>query len=138
MRSAYKCRKGVTTELFKNEIFGVARSISLGSMSLYQGVKADLLKGLSTAVKHSNIQYSSALTIDLSGIINAKANMNFRTFKEFSDYLYSYILPIGKYFKRCDVVCDRYFKRCDVVCDTYFKRCGVVCDRYFEGSIPYP
>ena len=99
MRSACKLRKYATTELFKNEIFGVAQSISLDSMSLYQGVKADLLKCLSTAVKPSNIQYNSALTIYLFGIINVKANMNFPTFKEVADYLYSHILSIGKVLK---------------------------------------
>ena len=78
MHSAYKFRKGVTTELFKNEFVSVVQSISLDSMSS------------STTVKPSNIQYNSALTVDLSGIINA--NMNFPTFKEFADYLYSYIL----------------------------------------------
>ena len=36
--------------------------------------------------------------------------MNFPTIKEFADYLYSYILSIGKDFKRCDVICDRYFE----------------------------
>ena len=77
MRSAYKFRKDATTELFKNEIFSVAQSISLDSMSLYHGVKADLLKGLSTAVKPSNKQCNSDITLDLSGIINAKASMNF-------------------------------------------------------------
>ena len=81
MRSAYKFRNDATTELFQNEIFGVAQSISQDSMSLYHGVKTDLLKGLSTAVKPINIQYNSSLTIDLSGIINVKANMNFPTFK---------------------------------------------------------
>ena len=60
MRSAYKFRKDATTELFKNEIFGIAQSISRDFMSL------------STTVT-SNIQYNSALTIELSGIINAKA-----------------------------------------------------------------
>ena len=98
MRSAYKFIKDDTADLFKNEIFGVAQSISLDSMSS------------SNTGKPSNMPYNSALTIDLSEIINAKANINFPTFKEFAVYLYSYILSRGKYFRRCDVACDRYFE----------------------------
>ena len=68
-------------------------------MSLYHGVKADLLKHLTTPVKPSNIQYNSTLTIDLFGIINVKANMNFTMFKEFADYLYWYIISKGNILK---------------------------------------
>ena len=99
MRSAYKFRKDATTELFKNEIFGVAQCISQDSISLYHGVKSDILKRLPTVLKPTSMQCDSSLTIDLSGIINAKANMNFTTFKEFADYLYSYILSIGNDFR---------------------------------------
>lgn len=109
MRSAYKFRKDATTELFKNEIFGVAQCISQDSISLYHGVKSDILKRLPTVLKPTSMQCDSSLTIDLSGIINAKANMNFTTFKELADYLYSYILSIRNDSERCDVVCDRYF-----------------------------
>ena len=110
LRSAYQHRRDHVSELFKNEIFCIAQSISEDSVSLYHGQKSDILKRLSKSDVPKPVNKNSAgLVSDLSGIINAKANMAFSSFQEFGDKLYQHIVSLGRGYGRIDIVCDTYF-----------------------------
>ena len=95
LRSAYKFRKEYVTDLFQHEMFGIAQSMATDSSTLYHGQKSDV-----TTPKPNITAFSSSLTIDLSGVINAKAEMKYSSFLDFVRSLYKYILAIGKDFEQ--------------------------------------
>ena len=107
--SAYKFRNEYVTDLFRHEMFGIAQSIATDSSTLYHGQKSDILKRLTTKPKPSITAFSSSLTIDPSGVINAKAERKYSSFLDFAQSLYKYILSIGKDFE-FDILCDKYFE----------------------------
>ena len=109
LRSAYQHRRDDVITLFENEIFGISQSISEDSLSLYHGQKSDILKRVSASAIPKIVKDDSGLIIDLSGIINAKADMICSTFQDFADKLYRHIVSLGKNYARIDIVCDRYF-----------------------------
>ena len=94
----------------QHEMFGIAQSIATDSSTLYHGQKSDILKRLTTTPKPTITAFRSSLTIDLSGVINAKAEMKYSPFLDFAQSLCKYILAIGKDFERFDILCDIYFE----------------------------
>ena len=109
LRSAYLFRTEQVKELFKQEFFGIAQSISDGRHNLYHGTKSEITKRFEESEKIiTNISTKNAIVIELSAIIKAKAK-SCSTFNGFAEEVYAIIMFLVKVYERCDVVTDRYF-----------------------------
>ena len=112
LRAACIARKKHAETFFQSEIFGIAKSISTDSRSLYHGSKSDILKRFEKEPQPKIHGNSSALVVDLSKIVKIIGQQTFRTFKEFATNMYKHMMGLGVEFKaeRINIVADRYFE----------------------------
>ena len=102
----------IAETFFQSEIFGIAKSISTDSRSLYHGSKSDILKRFEKETQPKIHGNNSALVVDLSVVLKIIGQQTFRTFKEFATNVYKHMMSLGVEFnaERIDIVADRYFK----------------------------
>ena len=110
MREALNYRPEIATELFDQELFGVAQSIAETCEKLCDGQKSQILKRFSSCANVVIPTKHSAMICDLSVFIKSHYFGNNKLFSDFSISLYSRIMNYSSGYLRCDMVADRYFK----------------------------
>ena len=110
IKSSYQFRREEVYNLFKEELFQRAYSISEDENTLYHGTKSDILKRLNSTKKSNlNPKNRNAIIFDLSATVKSKSKSNCLTFDDFTNYIYRIKMFMSKNYERCEVVADRYF-----------------------------
>ena len=111
IKSSYQFRREEVCNLFKEELFQRAHSISEDENTLYHGTKSDILKRLNSTEKPNlNPENRNAIIFDFSAIVRSKSKSNCLTFDDFANYIYRIIMLMSKYYERYEIVADRYFE----------------------------
>ena len=111
IKSSYQFRREEVCNLFKEELFQRAHSISEDENTLYHGTKSDILKRLNSTEKPNlNPENRNAIIFDLSAIMGSKSKSNCLTFDDFANYIHRIIMLMSKTYERFEIVEDRYFE----------------------------
>ena len=139
LRSCYEYRRENVYDTFKYELFGIAQSIADGELNLYHGKKSDILKRLEPTNKLPTIAMDreNAIVIELSAVIQAKANSKCTTFNDFASILFFFIMGFAKQYHRCEIIADRYFQG-SLKEGTRDKRGNNGSKQIFDGSTLFP
>ena len=111
IKSSYRFRREEACNLFKEELFQRAHSISEDENTLYHGTKSDILKQLNSTEKPNlNPENRNAIIFDFSAIVRSKSKSNCLTFDDFARYIYGMIMLMSKNCELCEIEADRYFE----------------------------
>ena len=96
-KSSYQFRREEVCNLFKEELFQRAHTISEDENTLYHGTKFDILKRLNSTEKPNlYAENRNAIIFDLSAIVRSKSKLNCLTFDDFANYIYRIIMLMSK------------------------------------------